>query len=206
MRALARAHDLPFHNIVLTAAHWHYREVTEADLRLQVFGSLAYGVRGLAYYKFQSRSLPILNAPDLGNFRGAPLDQFGEKTALWGAMRRVNRMVAHLAPTLLKLRSDDVYHLGAAPPELNHGATGETLVKSIPGAEAVVGDFTHDDGSRWVLIVNRSLSKSTFCNPEFNVAAKDLEYLSPVTGRLAAYPRPYYALAPGQGVLLHLKP
>lgn len=206
IRSHARAKGLPFHNIVLTAAHWHYREVTEADLRLQAFGSLAYGARGLAYYKFCSGSLPILNAPDLGNFRAAPLDEFGEKTPLWSAMRRVNRMISNLAPALLKLRSDDVYHVGIAPPDLNHGATDKTLIKDIPGLEAIVGDFTHEDGSRWAMIVNRSLTKSAFCRPEFNTEGKGLEYLSPITGKVASYPAAYYALAPGQGVLIRLKP
>lgn len=70
VRDAARKHDLPFHNIILTAAHWHYRIPTDEDIRMQVFGSLVYGARGIAYYKFMSESLDCLQAPDLGNFRG----------------------------------------------------------------------------------------------------------------------------------------
>jgi hypothetical protein len=112
MRAAALKHDLPFWNIILTAPHWNYRELTQADLRLQMYGSLVYGAKGISFYKFISASLPILKAPDLGNFRMAPLDQFGEKTATWGWLRNVNDQVQNIGPTMLKLRSDDVYHIG----------------------------------------------------------------------------------------------
>ena len=99
---------MPLWNIILTSPHWDYREITEADLRVQIYGSLVYGVRGLAYYKFCSKELPILKAPDLGNFRSGPLDPFGERTPTWDWLRRCNREVQNLAPTFLKLRSDEV--------------------------------------------------------------------------------------------------
>ena len=46
MRAAAKRHSLPFWNIVLTVAHFNYREPTAADLRFQVYSTLAYGGRG----------------------------------------------------------------------------------------------------------------------------------------------------------------
>lgn len=83
IRSAALAADIPFHNIILTAAHWNYRVANASDLRLQIYGSLAYGARGLGYYKFVSEPLSALDAPDLGNFRMAPLDEFHEKTETW---------------------------------------------------------------------------------------------------------------------------
>ena len=53
MRDVAQKHNLPFWNIVLTATHWQYRELTEADFRMEIYGSLVYGVRGIGFYKFQ---------------------------------------------------------------------------------------------------------------------------------------------------------
>lgn len=50
IRSIALKHGLPYWNIVLTSPHWSYREITEADIRLQNWGSLAYGVSGLAFY------------------------------------------------------------------------------------------------------------------------------------------------------------
>ena len=201
IREAALRHNIPFYNIVLTAPHWRYRELTMTDLRMQTFGSLVYGCKGLSYYKFYSGSLP--GAPDLGNFRMAPLDQFGEKTQTWEWLRNINRQIHNLGPTLLKLRSDDVYHIGGTIPNKNHGPTDKTLVKKLSEGEWIVGDFTHEDGTRWVMIVNKNLEHSHTVQPEFNIPAEKVEYLSPITGKLEPYSTPYYYyLAPGQGVLL----
>lgn len=204
VRSVAVKNNLPFHTILLTAAHFNYRVPSAADLRLQMFGALAYGARGLGFYKFCSEPLSVLDAPDLGNFRG-PLDEFGEKTRVWADLRNVNRQVLNLAPTLLKLRSDDVYHVGEVP-ERNHGVTESSLVTGLEAGTAfIIGDFTHDDdGSRWVMIVNKNLKESAFCRPKFRTAPISVRYVSPVTGELKTFPSPWYALAPGQGVLLKL--
>jgi len=210
VRDAARKHKLPFWNVVLTAPHWHYRELTPVDVRLQIFGSLVYGVSGIAYYRFRSAMPLIHSAPDLGNFRMAPLDQFGERTPTWDWLRNVNRQVQNMASVLLKLRSDDVYHFGSVPAR-NHGPTDKTLVKSFAQAdwEMVAGDFTHEDGGRWVMIVNKSLKHSYPCNPRFNVPPKGLQYVSPWDGKGRPFPSHniynIFWLAPGQGVLLRLQ-
>lgn len=85
--AAARRHQLPLRNIVLTFPHWRYRELTPADVRLQMWGSLVYGVSGISFYKFVSQELPILSALDLGNFRGSALGEFGERTPTWDWLR-----------------------------------------------------------------------------------------------------------------------
>lgn len=198
-------YDIPFWNIVLTSAHWGYREVTATDIRMQVYGSLVYGARGISYYKFCSGSLPILQAPDLGNFRGGPLDDFGEKTQAWEWLRNTNRKVLNLAPTLVKLHSDDVYHIGGEMPAGNHGPTDKTLIKTISGGEYVVGDFTHEDGSRYVMVVNKSLLHSSIPSYEFRSPAKSLEYVCPISGKTKPFIAWAYGLAPGQGVLIKLK-
>lgn len=204
VRETALKHELPFWNIILTAPHFNYDELTSADLRLQIYGSLVYGAKGLSFYKFISRSLPILDAPDLGNFRMAPIDQFGERTPTWDILRNINSQVQNIGPTLLKLRSDDVYHIGVVP-ENNSGPTAQSLVKDVPGGQFIVGDFTHGDGSRYVMIVNKSLTESFPCNPVFNTPPKKMSLLSSWKGVLEKYPTPWYWLAPGQGVLIKLE-
>lgn len=204
VRRAALRHNLHFWNIVLSSPHWNYRDLTEADIRLQVWGSLVYGARGVAYYKFISREVPILNADDLGNFRGGPLDQFYEKTPAWGWLRTTNRMVQNIAPVFLKLRSDAVYHIGAIP-RLNDSPADKSLVRDIPNGEFAVGDFTDPaNGTRYVMVVNKSTKRSAHCNPQFRTAQSNVKYVSPITGQVKPYPARYYWLAPGQGVLLQL--
>lgn len=206
IRKVASKHNIPFWTIVLTSAHWGYREPTAADLRLQIFGSLVYGARGVSFYKFCSRELPILEAPDLGNFRMGPLDEFGERTRTWHDLRNIIRQVQNLAPYLLKMRCDDVYHIGGSVPDRNHGPDATSLVQSVSSGEGwVIGEFTHEDGSRWIMAVNKSLTLSGFFRPQFSVQVKSVKYVSRVTGQLKPYPMPYYCVAPGGAVLLKLE-
>lgn len=192
MRRAALKHKLPFWQIVLANACLNYREVSLTDFRFQAYTSLAYGAKGLAYFKYFSARV--------GNFRSGPIDQFGHKTPAWDSMRLVNLQIEKLAPTLLKLTSNKVYHFGAIPT----GATGLTdacLVKSIAGP-MLVGDFTHADGSRYVMIVNKDFASSAACLPQFHTPTTKLEMVSPYTGALVPYEGEQCWLAPGQGVLL----
>ena len=206
VRSAGLRHQLPFWTIVLSSAHLTYGEPNETHLRLQAWGSLVYGARGVCYYKFISRSLPIIGAPDLGDWRNGPLDQFHEKTHAWNWMRNLNRQLQNVAPTYLKLKSDLVYHVGEVP-EGNRGVGDDSLVKGLKSGDAfVIGDFTHEDGSRWVMIVNKNLKNSVVCQPEFREEMAAVEYVSPITGELGDFPDPWYCLPPGQGVLLKLTP
>ncbi len=195
MRAVARTHRLPFWNIVLTVAHFNYREATAADLRFQVFTTLAYGGRGLAYFTYF--------APQVGNYRAAPVDQYGNLTPTWANLQNVNLQVAKLAPTLLQLRSDDVYHLGEVP-EQCHGPGDTSLVKAMNAPGFVAGDFTHADGTRYVLLVNKDFQKSQPCLPQFRNPPRQVRLVSPYTGALVEFGGEQRWLAPGQGTLLRL--
>jgi hypothetical protein len=195
MRSAALEHALPFWNIVLTVAHFNYREATAADLRFQVYTTLAYGGRGLAYFTYF--------APQVGNYRAAPVDQFGHLTPTWANLQNVNLQVGKLAPTLLQLRSDGVYHLGDVPDEC-HGPGDSSLVQAMNAPGFVAGDFTHADGSRYVLLVNKDFSRSRHCAPQFRNPPKRVRLVSPFTGSLVDFSGEQQWLAAGQGALLRL--
>ena len=194
MRRVARKHDLPFWNIVLSNAHFNYAEPSAASLRFQVYTSLAYGARGIAYFTYF--------APQVGNYRMAPVDQFGNETPTWQWMQTVNLQVAKLGPTLLKLRSDRVYHFGDVP-KACAGPDEQSLVKEI-GGQMLVGDFTHADGGRFVMVVNKSLTNSAPCRPTFREPPAKVELVSPYSGTTVPFEGEYVWLAPGQGALLKL--
>ena len=194
MRAVALKYNLPFWNIVLSVGSLVYREPSAADLQLQVYSSLAYGARGIAYFTYFTS--------ETGNYRMAPIDQFGHETATWDYMRSVNLQVQKLAPTLLQLTSDEVYHFGSVPAG-SHGPSTNSLVTAADG-QILVGDFTHKDGTRYVMLVNKDLKKSIPCWPKFRQAPAKVEKVSQYSGRLSAYEGENIWLAPGAGVLLKL--
>lgn len=193
VRDASKKHDLIFWNIVLSVAHFSYREPTAADLRFEAYTSLAYGARGLAWFTYF--------APPVGGYRSAPVDQFGHKTANWPLMQNVNLQVQNLGPTLMHLKSDDVYHFGTVPSGC-HAASTNSLVSSVGGDNFLVGDFTHEDGSRYVMVVNKDFAKSRPCSPQFRKPPKSLKHVSQYNGQLITYEGEYVWLAPGQGVLL----
>lgn len=197
MRAAAKRHALPFWNIVLAVAHFNYREPTAADLRFQVYSTLAYGGRGIAYFTYF--------APNVGNYRGAPIDQFGNATAAWDNLRNVNLQVAKLAPVLLQLSSDEVYHPGNIPNGCK-APSEKSLLKSAGHPDLMCGDFTHANGARYVLVVNKNPTTSRYCAPQFRVSPKRIQLVSPFTGDHIDFGGEQQWLAPGQGALLKIEP
>jgi hypothetical protein len=68
----------------------------------------------------------------------------------------------------------------------------------------LVGDFTHENGTRYVLIVNKDFNRSIPCGPQFREPVKKLEFVSAYDGGLVPFEGEYTWLAPGQGVLLKI--
>ena len=118
-------------------------------------------------------------------------------------MQNINFQVQKLGPTLLQLALNEVYHIGALPSG-GHAPPTNSLISSVAGNNFLVGDFTHADGSRYALVVNKELAKSRVCSPQFRKPPKQLRHVSPYTGQLTPFEGEYVWLAPGQGVLLKL--
>jgi hypothetical protein len=123
---------------------------------------------------------------------------------MWQTLQQLNLQVGKLAPTLLKLKSDRVYHFGNVPAGCT-GSDEKSLVEAIAGP-MLVGDFTHADGSRYVMIVNKDFAGSSPCHSKFRKPIARLELVSAFSGTLIPYDGEQVWLAPGQGVLLKLIP
>ncbi len=197
VRAASKKHGLEFWNIVLATPHFSYREVSAADFCFQVYTTLAYGGRGISYYTYLT--------PAWGNYRMGPIDQFGHQTPTWYYMQHVNLQVQKLAPMLLQLTSDAVYHFGPVPAGTSGPPTNSLLTSA--GSDAfMVGEFTHRDGSRGLMIVNKDLAKSHPCALKFRQTPRRLQSVSPYNGTLAQFGGEGIWLAPGAGALLKIEP
>jgi hypothetical protein len=196
MRAAGLSNSLPFWNIIQGMGLLAFRVPDAADFRFQVYSSLAYGARGIAYFQyFASAQL---------NWRMSAIDEFGNQTATWSDMQNVNLQIAALAPTLLQLISDDVYHFKNIPDGC-HGSTDKDLISKMDDGDFMAGDFTHRDGSRYVLVMNKNLSRSAYCDPHFRTAPKRLQVVSPFSGKLREFGGENGWLAPGQGALIKVE-
>jgi hypothetical protein len=195
----------PFWNCILANSHFNYMEPSDATFNLQVYSTLAYGGRGIQYFTYFS--------PDVGNYRLAAVDQFGNKTATWDMLRRINNQIHALAPVLVQLRSTGVYHYPEAPQEGR--PLGESrLVKSIQMRQRMVrsqaqprflvGEFEDAQGKPYIMVVNKDLCNSFQFTVELKQAGGKLTRFSPYTGKAEPFGREMDWLAPGAGVLLRL--
>jgi len=183
-----------FWNVVLTTAHFGYREPSEADIRFQAFTTLAYGGKGISYFTYF--------APPSGNCRMSLLNHFGRRTLTWSYLQRVNSMVRMLAPTIMQLDSLGVYHVGNIPAGCSQ-LPGNTLVRALHGnGDFVIGEFIHSDGSNYIMVVNKDFDYSANFRLTLNNPGSSLQRVSSFSGRLEELVDDGDWLAPGQGVLL----
>jgi hypothetical protein len=192
VRSAALRHQLPFWNVVLANAHFRYAEPTYGGLTFQVFTALAYGARGISYYTYFT--------PTTGNYRLAPIDQFGHKTPTWDLLRRVNLQIVKLAPTYTQLKSVNVFH----HPEVPAGCRGldsSRFVAELNGGDLMAGEFEGPQGRPAVMVVNKDLRRSTSFGVRFK-AAGPIQMVNSYTGQTHAWESGNAWLAPGQGILL----
>jgi len=162
VRAVALRHNLPFWNIVLSNTHFRYAEPTPAGFRFQLYTTLAYGARGISYFTYF--------APTVGNYRSAPIDQFGNKTPTWDMLRNVNLQLQHLGKTYIGLKSVNVFHNPNVPKGCSGIGTSKYLAKAN-GGDLLVGEFEGNGGIPYVMVVNKSLTVSIVPDIEFKEAA-----------------------------------
>jgi len=200
IRRLSNQNGLPFWNIVLSNAHFNYREPDPAGLRFQAYTTLAYGGKGLSYFTYF--------APATGNYRCAPVDQFGNRTATWDYLRNVNLQLQALAPVVAGLKSVRVYHQGEVPIGCSP-APADSLIKQVRGDEKtsfLIGELVDPEDTPWVMVVNKDCFRSTWFTLDLQQPGSKLEILSPYTGKLSPLAGEDNWLAPGQGVLLRILP
>ena len=195
VRTAALRHNLPFWNIVLSNSHFSYAEPTPAGFRFQLYTTLAYGGRGISYFTYF--------APQIGNYRLAPIDQFGHKTPTWDMLRNVNLLLHKLGPVYVTLKSINVFHHPEVPTDCSGIATSK-LLASVEGGNLLVGEFEGPGGQPFVIVVNKDLHKSTPFGIKFK-GEGNIQRVSAYSGSTDAWSGEDCWLAAGQGMLLCLK-
>jgi hypothetical protein len=202
--SIAKEHDLPVIPVIQSVAHCIYRDMTEADLLFQVFSHLAYGAKGIQYFTYFS--------PRLGNYRNAPIDQFGSKTPTWYLVQKINRRLDILAPKLVDLKWVRSYHFGnAIPVEYGVVAADElSLVKAVKNYDGttpnvLIGELNDPSGANYVMVVNNDLSNSINVAMTFKTTPKSMHEFGRWSGKLEPWTGENAWLAPGEGVLMKVE-
>jgi hypothetical protein len=206
VRRLGLEVQTPFWNCIQSNAHYSYMEPTDANMHLQAYASLAYGSRGIQYFTYFT--------PGHGNFRLAPIDVFGYRTATWDMVRRVNQEIATLAPTLATLHSTGVYHYPHTPPEgqmLSKSSlvdrvemTEHQLVVAPAAGRLLIGEFADAANKRYLLAVNKDLKRSFILNIFLKDKQKKLVLISQYTGKDEEFSGERHWIQPGGGFLFRV--
>jgi hypothetical protein len=181
-------------------------EPSDATFNLQVYATPAYGGRGIQYFTYF--------APNVGNYRLAAVDQFGNRTATWDMLRRINNQIQALAPTLVHLHSTGVYHYPDVP-EQAQALANSRLVESVEMTQRYIrspvagrfllGEFEDESQRPYFLIVNKDLNNSFQFKVQLRRRDQTLIRISPYSGEEEPFGREMDWLAPGAGILFRVK-
>jgi hypothetical protein len=206
VRRISQENKTPFWNCILANAHFNYMEPSDATFHLQVYATLAYGGRGIQYFTYYT--------PHNGNYRLGAIDQFGNKTATWDALRRINLQIHALAPTMVKLRSTGVYHYPEVP-EYGKPLAQSKLLRSVSMTQRyvrppvqgrfLIGEFEDGEGRPYFMIVNKDLNNSFQFAIELRQDGRKLMRVCNYSGREEEFGREMDWLAPGAGILFRIQ-
>jgi hypothetical protein len=149
IREYGQRYGVPPWNIILSLPHLSYRDPTAAEMRWQVYTSLAYGIKGLMWFTYWT--MPEWER-DFGGT--AIVNPKGEPARLYPIVKQLNGETRVLGRTLLGLTSTGVYHTGAIP----SGCTrlGVDAPIRLPGElPLLIGFFTDPQGRELALLANR---------------------------------------------------
>ncbi len=137
--------EIPFMQIIQANEHMSYRDVDAADLRWQVYTTLAYGAKGISYFTYA--------VPPVDSFGDGLLDRSGQPTAKWGYAREINLEVTQLGEHLIGLTSTGVFFTDPPKSPCQSLAASE-LVAQAEGGKLQLGEFRDEAGGRWLMVVN----------------------------------------------------
>lgn len=205
VRRLSLETSAPFWNCILANSHFNYMEPSDATFNLQVYSTMAYGGRGIQYFTYL--------APEIGNYRLAPVDQFGNQTATWDMLRRINNQIHALAPTLIGLHSTGVYHYPDVP-EQGRPLAASKLIRRVEMTQRyvrppvagrfLIGEFADNRNRPYFLIVNKDLRNSFQFQIDLKQEGRKLVRISPYSGKEEPFGREMDWLAPGAGILFRV--
>ena len=169
LRRHALAAGIPWWNYFNTMPFGPHMDPTEAQLRWQIFSSVAYGARGVLYFCYWT--------PTGAEFPrgGAILTAEGRKTRHYDQAKRINAKLKAWGPHLMKLTSEQAGTIksgGALVPPL----------QTLSEGEFVYGVLRHADGRRALVMVNHSTGYTAWPTVQFDAPEAVIKELDPATG------------------------
>lgn len=144
VRSLSLKHGKPYMIIILLVAHGPYRYLSEAEIRWEVFQSLAYGSERLSYFTYWTPGEGGSDGDDFWKWNNGMISQDGKRTEHYYMVKDINVEVSAIGYELIGKKSLGVFHTVNAPETLTKLFDGFGSVSRIEGDDMTVGFF--EDG------------------------------------------------------------
>ncbi|MFA9478081.1 hypothetical protein ACERK3_07195 [Phycisphaerales bacterium AB-hyl4] len=202
MRQHSMEADIPFWNFFKAMPFDALMDPTEAQMRWQIYSSLAFGAKGVMYFCYFTPTSPSF--PE----GGALVTREGRLTRKYYQAQRINHAIQNLGPTLMELESTGAFRM---KPEGDFyyvrpdGEFGEGRIfgslddrtragipirsvkaskeKALP-ADLLIGTFIFPDGRRAVMINNYRYAYTSWLTVEFDADPAEVLEVSQETGEL----------------------
>jgi catechol 2,3-dioxygenase-like lactoylglutathione lyase family enzyme len=183
MRENALRAGIPWWNFFNTMPYGPHTDPTEAQIRWQVFSSIAHGAKGVLYFCYYTPG-PGGEFPK----GGAIIERNDRRTRHYYHARRLNEQLKNLGPTLMKLTSTGVYRITSedTAADILQGTPVRDIVRSEdhdPPNDYLVGVFSHEDGRRAVMLTNYRFAYSAWPTVVFDVPDDQVMEIDKWSGR-----------------------
>ena len=166
-----RAAGISLRTTLLSIGHFRYRPPTEDDIRWQLYTAVASGCKGVDWFFFYGRNIR--------NYRGAPINQYGEKTIVYDWMSLIQRNFHdEYGELMMSLSLKDCWHIVKAYggyrlfPENTHPLVRRVFSDHhVPG---IVSFFEDAEGREYIALTNSSQTESDLFKMAFDPSVRHI--------------------------------
>lgn len=174
LRQQSLSAGIPFWNFFNAMPFGDHTDPTEAQLRWQIYTSLAYGAKGVMYFCYWT---PTGDEFPKG---GAIITREGKRTRHYDQAKRINAALKNLGPTLMKLTSTGVYRIH--PKDDSATLLKGSPIRFLGEGDFLIGTFQDADGRRAVLLNNYHFAYSAWPTVVFDAPPASVMEVDPKTG------------------------
>ncbi|MFD0714728.1 hypothetical protein [Paenibacillus sp. GCM10027626] len=160
-RERSLAHHIDFWAYIQSIAYDYFfiLEPTEAQMRFQIFSTLAYGAKGYVYWTYCN---PTGDEPEIKLMHDALILEDGSKNKTYDYAKAINGEILKIGSVLLSLTSVEVYHTGHIPPFTKRLPSDFfwQLSEKDSSASMIISLFENEAGKKYVMVINRDFEHS----------------------------------------------
>ncbi len=160
VREICLKYNVPYMIIVLVVEHGPYRNLTEAEIRWEVFQSLAYGTERMCYFTYWTPGVDNADSDSFWHWKNGMISKDGERTEHYYMIKEINAELSKMGDALMNKKSIGVFHTNSAPETKTRLFDSFGAVKAIHGDDMTVGFF---EGG-YAVFANKSYEKE--CNAD----------------------------------------